>query len=157
MGMKLEGFTRKKTLKFRIIQGLWLVVSWAFFTTYFPWPSLLKKGLLILFGAEIGSNLVIRPNVFIKLPWKLHLGDNTWIGYGVFIDNEDDVYVEESVCISQKVSIFTGSHNFRDENFAYVGKCVRIQAGSWVAANSLILPGSDISRGSFIKAGSVVK
>jgi putative colanic acid biosynthesis acetyltransferase WcaF len=155
--MQTDLFRRNKKLHISVLQLLWLLVSFLFFTTYFPWPSSLKRVILIAFGAEVGSGFVLRPNVFIKLPWKLKVGQNVWIGYGVFIDNEEFVRISDSVCISQHTKIFTGSHDFNDETFAYIGAPVTINKGSWIAACAVIAPGAELPANSFIKLSEKVK
>lgn len=150
-------FRRNKKFHTLVLQLLWLLLSFVFFTTYFPWPSSLKRLILIAFGAKVGSGFVLRPNVFIKLPWKLEIGQDVWIGYGVFIDNDEFVSIADSVCISQHTKIFTGSHDFSDETFAYIGAPVRINKGSWIAACVVIAPGAEIPANSFIKLSETVK
>ncbi len=39
--------------------------------------------LLRLFGAKIGKKVIIRPSVKITYPWKLEIGDYSWIGDNV--------------------------------------------------------------------------
>ena len=42
-----------------------------------------RRFLLRLFGAKIGKNVIIRPNVTITYPWKVSIGDYSWIGDNV--------------------------------------------------------------------------
>ena len=55
--------------------------------------------LLRLFGASIGSGVVIKPHVRIKFPWKLSIGDYSWIGEEVWIDNLAEVSIGSNCCI----------------------------------------------------------
>ena len=45
----------------------------SFFDNFLPFPNILKKGILVLFGAKVGSNVVIKPKVKIKYPWHLKI------------------------------------------------------------------------------------
>jgi len=90
---------------------LWYFVNVLFFKTSIPYPSILKVFILKYFGAKIGKNVVIKPNVNIKYPWFLEIGDNVWLGEGVWIDNLTDVKIGNNVCVSQDAYILTGSHN----------------------------------------------
>jgi len=38
-----------------------------------PYPSRIKVFILKIFGAKVGENIVIKPNVNIKYPWFLKL------------------------------------------------------------------------------------
>ena len=80
--------------------------------SFFPF-SCLKKKILFLFGSKIGSRFYIKPNVNIKYPWHLKIGENVSIGEGVWIDNLADVNIGSNVCISQNAYLLTGSHNYK--------------------------------------------
>ena len=80
---------------------LWYIVNMLVFKTMFPFPSGSKVKILRLFGAKIGIDVIIKPNVNIKYPWFLTIGDNCWIGENVWIDNLAMVTLGDNVCISQ--------------------------------------------------------
>ena len=65
-----------------IIRIMWYFVNSLFFINSLNGSSGLKKFLLKLFGAKIGKGVVIKPGVNIKYPWKLTIGDYTWIEIG---------------------------------------------------------------------------
>ena len=54
-------------------QVSWYFVNILFFKNPFNMFSGLKVQLLKLFGAELGSGVVIKPSVNIKFPWKLKI------------------------------------------------------------------------------------
>ena len=61
-------------------EGLWLVVS-LFLFRLCPFSfSALKRLVLRAFGARIGQNVTIKPQVKITFPWKLAVGDHVWLG-----------------------------------------------------------------------------
>jgi putative colanic acid biosynthesis acetyltransferase WcaF len=105
--------------KIKII--LWYFINMFFFKTMFPFPSVFKIKLLRLFGAKIGNNVVIKPNVNIKYPWFLEIGNNVWIGENAWIDNLANVKIEDNVCISQDAYLLTGNHNYKKETFDTIG------------------------------------
>src|SRR5215470_8016728 len=70
-----------------LVEAVWYFVKCTLFLTAFPVPSGLKCALLRLFGARIGKGIVIKPRVNIHFPWKLEIGDYTWIGEEVCILN----------------------------------------------------------------------
>src|SRR5690242_517841 len=64
----------------------WMLISAIVFRPSLPILSYrAKKALLRLFGASVGSNLVVKPSVHIKYPWLLEIGENVWIGEGVWL------------------------------------------------------------------------
>ena len=66
---------------------LWYFVNVLFFLNPFNPFSGIKVRLLRLFGAQVGVGVNIKPNVNIKYPWLLEIGDYSWIGENVWIDN----------------------------------------------------------------------
>ncbi|HWZ35377.1 MAG TPA: hypothetical protein VNW51_04420, partial [Mucilaginibacter sp.] len=44
-----------------------------------------KNALLRAFGAKLGKQVEIKPNVNIKYPWNLTIADEVWIGEQVWI------------------------------------------------------------------------
>ena len=71
----------------------------------------LKVFLLQLFGAKVGKGVVIKPNVNIKYPWLLEIGDYTWIGERAWIDNLAQVKIGKNCCISQGAMLLCGNNN----------------------------------------------
>lgn len=135
---------------------LWMTFSYIFVETSIPWPSFFKRTLLRFFGAKIGRDVVIKPNVKIKYPWKLNIGDFSWIGEYVWIDNLDYVSIDDNVCISQGVYLLTGNHNYKSQGFDLFTKPINIKSGCWIGAKSIICPGVMINHGAIVTVGSVV-
>jgi len=71
------------------------------FKTMLPIPSKIKVKILKLYGAKVGYNVLIKPNVNIKYPWFLEIGNDVWIGENVWIDNLAQVTIGNDVCLSQ--------------------------------------------------------
>lgn len=139
-----------------IVRILWYFTSLLIFQSYlFPFYKI-KKLILILFGAKIGANFIIKPNVTIKYPWNLVIGNNVWIGEDVWIDNLDAVTINDSVCISQSVYLLTGNHNYKSINFDLITKPIVIKNGAWVGAKAIICPGVVIHSNAIVSVGSVL-
>ena len=116
----------------------------------------LRRVLLRLFGAQIGSNVEIKPGVQVKYPWLLAVGDHTWIGENVWIDNLVPITIGSNVCISQGAYLCTGNHDWSDPAFGLVVKPITVADGAWVGAKSVITPGVQIGKCGIAAAGSVV-
>lgn len=135
---------------------LWYIVNYLILNSFFPFSNI-KVFILRLFGAQIGNNVIIKPYVKVKYPWNLKIGDNSWIGEEVWIDNLEEVLIDENCCISQGVYLCTGSHNFKSEKFDLIREKILIKRSSWIGAKAVICPGVTVEECSFIKAGEIVK
>jgi putative colanic acid biosynthesis acetyltransferase WcaF len=147
------GFNRGRDLS---TMALWQLVKFVFFRTVFPWPSAMKVVILRAFGAKIGTRVYIKPQVNIHLPWKLAIGDDSWIGEEVFILNFEPVEIGNNVCVSQRVFLCGGNHDFRDPDMAYRNRPIIICDGAWVGAQSFVAPGVTIGAEAVISAGSIL-
>jgi len=132
-------------------EACWWLCRSFFFAPWFPIPSPVKVTLLRLFGAKIGSGVVIRSRVNITMPWRLEIGDHVWIGDEVFILSLDKVTIGSNVCISQRAFLCTGNHNFKSASFDLVTAPIRIGDSSWITASAFVPPGADIPPGTMFK------
>jgi putative colanic acid biosynthesis acetyltransferase WcaF len=127
-----------------------------FFLSPLPWPGSWRRGLLRLFGAKVGRGVVIKPRVNVHLPWKLSIGDYSWIGEEVFILNLEPVSIGAHCCVSQRAFLCTGNHDYRDPAFAYRNAPIAVEDGAWVGAQVFVAPGVMIGGEAVVTAGSVV-
>jgi putative colanic acid biosynthesis acetyltransferase WcaF len=142
-----RGASRATELGWIILSGL-LVESWL------P-GSAWRRLLLRIFGARIGTGVVIKPRVRVKFPWCLEVGENAWIGEAVWIDNLDRVTIGANACLSQGAFLCTGSHDWTKESFDLITKSIQIGEGAWVGAHSIVAPGSTIGEGTVLTLSSV--
>ena len=112
--------------------------------------------LLRIFGAKVGRGVVIRPRVNINMPWRLEIGDFSWIGEEVYFLSLDRIIVGSHCCVSQRVFLCTGNHDFRDERFSFQGAPITVGDGAWVGASVFVGPGVEIGDEAVVTAGSVV-
>ncbi|PNI07349.1 acetyltransferase [Arthrobacter sp. AFG7.2] len=134
---------------------LWGVMEQVF--VYNPWQisSSLRVGVLRLFGAEIGDGVIFRPRTRVKFPWKLHIDDHCWIGEGVWLHNQDDVFVGSDVVISQDTFVTTGSHAVR-RDMSLITRPIHISSGAWITARCVVLGGSRIGTSAVVTPNTVV-
>jgi putative colanic acid biosynthesis acetyltransferase WcaF len=146
--------------RFRGRSALNVQLWWLVQCTIFAWsPQFLygwRRFLLRLFGGKIGKKVLIRPTVRTTYPWKLTIGDYSWIGDGVELYTLGEIIIEANVVISQRSYLCTGSHDFTQPSFDIYAKPIHIQEQSWVASDVFIAPGITIGRGAVIGARSTV-
>ncbi|WP_207345846.1 acetyltransferase [Arthrobacter sp. E3] len=139
----------------KLIVYLWGAAELIFISNPWQISSKLRVSVLRLFGAKIGRDVVYRPRTRVKFPWKLHIGDRSWIGEGVWFHNQDHLYIGDDVAISQETLVTTGSHAFRSD-MALICRPIIIETGSWITARCIILGGTRIGSSAVISPGSVI-
>ena len=115
----------------------------------------LRVFFLKIFGAKVGSGVVIKPNVNIKYPWKLEIGNNVWIGEQVWIDNLGEVKIGDNVCLSQGAMLLCGNHNYKKVEFDLVVGDITLEEGVWIGAHSVVCPGVSCKSHSILSVNSV--
>jgi putative colanic acid biosynthesis acetyltransferase WcaF len=138
------------------IQALWFFAGLPLLRCSVIPSSGFRRMLLRLFGATIGANVVIKPGVRVKYPWRLRIGDYSWIGEDVWLDNLGDVEIGSNVCISQGAYLCTGNHDWNDPAFALRVSGIRVGDRTWIGAKAILCPGVNVGEGSIAAAGSVV-
>jgi putative colanic acid biosynthesis acetyltransferase WcaF len=139
----------------RLRRVLWYCINAIVFNTFlFPFNGL-KEWLLQLFGAKISTGVVIKPLVNIKYPWKLEIGENSWIGEGVWIDNLAAVKIGSNCCLSQGAFLLTGNHDFTSSRFELLVQEILLEDGVWIGAKAIICPGVVCRSHSVLTAHSI--
>lgn len=133
---------------------------WYFFNLLFllnPWNPFmgLKRAVLRMFGAKIGKKVVIKPRVNIKYPWFLEIGDYSWIGEGVWIDNLSKVSIGAHACVSQGALLLCGNHNYKKSSFDLITRPIIIENGAWIGANATVTGGVICKSHAILTVGSV--
>lgn len=140
----------------RFITQLWWLIQATVFACspqpFFSWRVLLLR----IFGARIGKDVKIRPSVRITYPWKVTIGDNTWIGDRAELYSLERIEIGSDACVSQDCYLCAGSHNYQQIDFRYDCAPIKVGAECWLAAGSFIGPGVEIGRGTVVGARSLV-
>lgn len=138
-----------------VVQLWWLVQA-----TLFAWSPQFMYGwrnfLLRLFGATIGVGVLIRPTVRVTYPWKLSIGDHSWIGDGVELYTLGEIKIGTNVSISQRSYLCTGSHDFSKVSFDIYARPIIIQDQVWIASDVFVMPGTTVGFGCVVGARSTV-
>jgi len=136
------------------VESLWLVVQAIFIQSWIPGAKY-RVALLRQFGAHIGKGVDIKPGVKVKFPWRLKIGDHSWIGEDVWLDNLAPITIGSHCCISQGVYLCTGSHNWKSVRFDLITEPIEIKNDVWLAAKSMVGPGVTVENGAILTLGSV--
>ncbi len=115
-----------------------------------------RRFLLRLFGAHIGKGVVIRPSARVHYPWKVAIGDYSWIGSDVVLYSLDTIEIGSHCAISQKSYLCTGSHDAQDAAFGLKTAPIVIENGVWVATDCFVGPGVRIGANALVGARSNV-
>jgi putative colanic acid biosynthesis acetyltransferase WcaF len=100
--------------------------------------------------------VVFRPRTRVKFPWKLRIGDRSWIGEGVWFHNQDLVTVGHDVVISQETMLTTGSHAHR-RDMALLTRPIVIEPGAWITSRCMVLGGAHVGRSALARPMTVVQ
>jgi putative colanic acid biosynthesis acetyltransferase WcaF len=139
----------------KVKKTLWYFVNLMFFRN--PFNPFKKQKVIVLrmFGAKIGKGVVIKPNVNIKYPWNLTIGNYVWIGEEAWIDNLGPVIIGDNVCISQGALILSGNHHYKKPSFDLIVKSIRIEEGVWIGAKTVVCQGVTCKSHSLLTVGSI--
>jgi putative colanic acid biosynthesis acetyltransferase WcaF len=136
-------------------EGLWLVISLVLFQLCPFSFSALKRVVLRAFGASIGRNTTIKPQVKITFPWKLTVGDHVWLGEECWLLNLERMVIGNNVCISQRAFLCTGNHNYKKFTFDLITQPIKLEDGVWIGAGCWVGPGVTVGSHAVLTVGSV--
>jgi putative colanic acid biosynthesis acetyltransferase WcaF len=138
------------------IEALWYFLGLPLLRSPLITSSALRRILLRMFGAKIGKGVYMKPGLRVKFPWYLEVGDYSWLGEDLWIDNLADVKIEAHCCLSQGAYLCTGNHDWSSVNMRLYRRPITCRRGSWVGAKAVICPGVVVGVGAIVSAGSVV-
>lgn len=138
-----------------VVQFWWLVQATLFACSpqfMYGW----RRFLLRAFGAKIGKNVLLRPSVKITYPWKLSIGDYSWVGDDVVLYTLGEIVIGRHAVVSQKSYLCTGSHDYRARAFDIYARPICIEDEAWVSTDVFVAPGITIGAAAVIGARSTV-
>ena len=138
-----------------LVQLWWLVQALLFHTSpqvLFGW----RRFLLRLFGARIGKNVLIRPGVTVTYPWKVAIGDYSWIGDDAVIYSLSDITIGCHAVISQRAYLCAAAHDYSRVSFDLLPGPITIGDQVWIAADVFVGPGVTVGEGCLVGARSSV-
>ena len=115
-----------------------------------------RRFLLRSFGATVGKSVILRPSVRTQFPWKVSIGDYSWIGDDVILYSLDEIIIGNHVVVSQKSYLCTGSHDYTQTDFPILRQPIVLKDECWLATDVYVAPGVTVGRGTVVGARSSV-
>jgi len=138
-----------------VAQLWWLVQSTLFRMSpqfMFGW----RRFLLRCFGAKIGKGVKIRPSARITYPWKLDIGDHSWVGDDCNLYTLGNISIGRNVALAHDVYLCTGTHDYTVLSFDILAKEIVIEDEAWITNDVFVGPGVKIGTGAVVGARSTV-
>ena len=161
-----------KEILSRLVLRLWAwIFGVKFVVVYLRNPNPRRSvELMKWFGAKIGRKTKFKRTVFLDNVYedqnsssdlsKMSIGENCYIGDGVYLDLANRICLQENVVVSGLVSFVTHADCNRSpilsEHFPRKDGDIVIEEGAWIGFRATILCGCRIGRNSVVAAGSVV-
>ena len=143
---------------------LWTLLKPAFRLSPQPLHNVRRK-ILALCGAKVAGSAKIRPSARIDRPWNLSLGALSIIGDDAEINATEPIAIGARCVISQLTILTTdivepdqpnGSKHTPDPTKRRRAP-ITIEDDAWVAAETMVLPGSTVRAGTVIGARGLIE
>lgn len=115
-----------------------------------------RRFLLRIFGARIGRGVLVRPTAEITYPWKVFIGDYSWIGDAVVLYSLGEITIGAHTVISQRSYLCAATHAIEDILFTQYAKPIHVGSECWIATDVFVSPGISIGDGTVVGARSTV-
>lgn len=135
------------------------IVCWYFVSLFFIRSGIIPFSAIIvfilrLFGAKIGKDVRIKPRIYIHYPWKLSIGDHSWLAE-CRIENLAHVTIGTNVCVSQEAMLLTGNHDYKKSGFDLITKPIVLENGAWIGARAVVCPGVTVKSHAVLTVGTI--
>lgn len=156
MKIQLNQYQNRHGSKNKLRRFAWEIVWALLFRTTPRWClNGWRCFLLRLFGAKIGARVKINGSAKVWQPWKLSIGNDSWIDGDVSLYSVDQINIGANVVVSNGAYICTASHDITSNVFELITKPITINDGAWVCAKATVLPGVDVGEGAVVALGAV--
>jgi len=161
----------------KIIQWLFGLIIWVSYHSYKEaglnaiflfLPAKFLAPTLVRYGASIGENVDMQtPLTFHNVSPEsgkhyanLQVGSDCYFGKDVFFDLADKIIIENRVTISMRAMLLTHTHAGKsplaESRLLSFYAPILLQAGCYLGAGAIILPGITVGEQAIVGAGAVV-
>ncbi|WP_233235592.1 putative colanic acid biosynthesis acetyltransferase [Bordetella sp. LUAb4] len=145
---------------FRGRNAVYVQLWWMVHATLFRYSPQFAYGfrrwLLRLFGAEVGHKVLVRASARVTYPWKVRIGDYSWIGDDVVLYSLGRIDIGSHAVVSQRSYLCAGDHDAAMPDFPIRGLPVIIEDGAWIATDVFVGPGVTVHKDAVVGARSSV-
>ncbi len=149
--LRNDNYPRSTRIKWALWAGCQVLFRFSP-TPLHAWRALLLR----CFGARIGRGVRIYPSVRVTFPWNLQIADHVIIGPDVRLYALAPIAIESHVLVSQGAHLCAGSHDYHQPNLPIAHAPIRVEGGTWIAADAFVGPGVTIGAGSVVGARAAV-
>jgi putative colanic acid biosynthesis acetyltransferase WcaF len=135
---------------------LWQLVQTTLFACS-PQPAYGWRRLLLrLFGAKVGTGVIVRQTARITYPWKVVFGDYCQVGDHAEIYSLGPIAIGRNAVVSQRSYLCAGTHDHHDLAFPLMAGSIVVEDEAWIATDCFIAPGVRVGLGAVVAARSTV-
>ena len=116
-----------------------------------------RRKLLRFFDAQIHNKAKIRKTARIDCPWNLTMGELAIIGDHAMINCQSPISLGDRSVVSQLAVLTTQMRDASSVGHPMINQPIRVEDDAWVAADTLVLPGSVISVGTVVGARGLIE
>jgi maltose O-acetyltransferase len=123
-------------------------------------PVMRFRGLLVrACFKRCGRNFQIASSAMVIHPSQVTIGDDVYVGYGVWIQGMGGVTLEDEVMLGPYAVLASRNHTRNAESYRFgtgVTAPIRIERGAWLGAHVVVSAGANVGRGALCAAGAIV-
>lgn len=158
-------FLRKKFSDINIGTLILMEVEGWLYWLFNTWPGaigiFMRNLMYCIFFHKKKGIVWVQPRVTIVESNKLSVGRNCGINTGTYINAKGGITFGNNVLIGSNVTISSGKHPIEGRKLTIferptIPMSIIIEDDVWIGANSVIMPGVTIKRGTVVGAGAIV-
>lgn len=115
-----------------------------------------RRFVLRRLGMQIGEGTQVMKRNYMINANLIKIGSHSHINTQCILDGRGGLTIGNSVSISHRVNLMTGSHDHRSSNFQGIFKPISIEDYVWIGVGATVLQGITLGRGAVVCAGAVV-
>lgn len=128
----------------KVGRALWMLVGRPLFRASFHNWYGYRRLILRLFGAKVGSDVAVRPTVWVEVPWMIDLEDGVTVGDFAILYSLGPIRIGKRTIISQYAHLCAGTHDYTDHTFKLIRSPIRLGEDVWIGADAFVGPGVSV-------------
>jgi maltose O-acetyltransferase len=123
-------------------------------------PHFIRDIIFKLMLGQKGTGGAIDYKVYMRFMKNIYIGDNVWINRGcelyTSVSLGKKLVLGNNVVISPNVKFYVAAQDYKQPGLPDFAADIIVEDDVWICADSILVPGVTIGKGSVIGAGSVV-